>query len=180
MFRGRKKQRAATPAALQGDQEPVAQPPKAAKAKKPAKAKGIPRPKGPARQTRMTRLVGLAFCIGGFVAIGVGWAGAANKDCVECQMPYVLSGGAIGIGLIVFGVGMMVMAQLRTEGRRLGERLEQWRSVALSRDSSQPAPDGPVPSPTEDADRPSVEPGRPSQEPGPPPVTNRAGPGSPG
>jgi hypothetical protein len=82
--------------------------------------------------------VGLAFCIGGFVTIGFGWAGAAAKDCVECQMPFLLSGGAAGLGLIVFGVGMMLMAQIRTEGRRLAERLEAWRSSTGPAETSGP------------------------------------------
>ncbi len=106
-------------------------PPKTRKPPKPKKSATAKRrrlPKGPARQTRLTRLVGLALCVGGFVAIGFGWSGAASKDCVQCQMPYLLSGGAAGIGLIAFGVAMMIMAQLRTEGRRLAERLEAWRS----------------------------------------------------
>jgi hypothetical protein len=101
-------------------------------------------PKGPARQTRMTRLVGLAFCLAGFGAIGAGWAGAASKDCVECQIPYLLSGGAAGIGLLIFGVGMMLMAQVRTEGRRLADRLDQWRSSALAEPSTAPPPNGPA------------------------------------
>jgi hypothetical protein len=100
------------------------------KRKRSPKAKGRPIRKGPARQTRTTRLVGLAFCVGGFVAIGLGWAGTASKDCVECQMPFLLSGGAAGLGLVVFGVGMMLMAQMRTEGRRLADRLDGLRPSA--------------------------------------------------
>jgi hypothetical protein len=91
-----------------------------------------PKQRGPARQTRLTRLVGLALCLAGFAAMGVGWAGAAGKDCVDCQIPYLISGGAVGLGLVGFGVGMMVMAQLRTEGRRLADRIEEWRSSAPS------------------------------------------------
>jgi hypothetical protein len=152
------------------------EPPEAAKlARAEKQPRRQPRPKGPARQTRMTRLVGLAFCIGGFVAIGFGWSGAAGKDCVECQMPYLLSGGAIGIGLIVFGVGMMVMAQLRTEGRRLADRFEQIRSSALPTDAAPPAPNGSVPSQAGVAGDPSQDPGGPSPKPGGPPLTTRAG-----
>jgi hypothetical protein len=110
-----------------------------------ADAKRRPVPKGPARQTRLTRLVGLAFCVGGFAAIGFGWSGAASKDCVPCQMPYLLSGGAVGIGLIAFGVGMMIMAQLRTEGRRLAERLEAWRPSASSAGEAVAAGEGKEP-----------------------------------
>jgi hypothetical protein len=130
VLRGRKKRKAEAAAAVAA----VA----AGAESSPPKAKGRRVPKGPARQTRLTRLVGLALCLGGFAAIAVGWAGAASKDCVPCQMPYLLSGGAAGIGLIAFGVGMMVLAQLRTEGRRLANRLEEWRSSAVATGSSTP------------------------------------------
>jgi hypothetical protein len=82
------------------------------------------RPKGPARQTRWMRVLGLLIATGGGVAIGFGWAGAAQVDCVECQIPFLLSGGAAGVGLIVFGVALMLLAQIRTESRRLGDRIE--------------------------------------------------------
>jgi hypothetical protein len=147
VLRGRKQRKAeaagttagsATPAnAPTGSKAPNA--PKAPRAPKPPRRRV---PKGPARQTRMTRLVGLAFCLAGFGAIGAGWAGAAGKDCVECQIPYLLSGGAAGIGLLIFGVGMMMMAQVRTEGRRLADRLDQWRSSALAEPNTASAPNG--------------------------------------
>lgn len=80
--------------------------------------------RGPARQTRWLRVLGLLIATGGGVAIGFGWAGAAQVDCVECQIPFLLSGGAAGIGLIIFGVALMLLAQIRTESRRLGDRIE--------------------------------------------------------
>jgi hypothetical protein len=70
------------------------------------------------------RVLGLLIATGGGVAIGFGWAGAAQVDCVECQIPFLLSGGAAGIGLIIFGVALMLLAQIRTESRRLGDRIE--------------------------------------------------------
>ena len=78
------------------------------------------------------RLLGLAFVTGGGVVIGLGWFGAAAKDCVQCQIPYLLSGGAAGLALIVFGVALLLLAQVRTESRRLGDRIEQ----ALRREGS--------------------------------------------
>lgn len=135
-MRGKKKRKAEAEAAAASGvalgPERTAPPAGPSKGPKPPKRPKPPRatrrPKGPARQTRLTRLVGLVFCAAGFGAIALGWAGAAGKDCVQCQMPYVLSGGALGLGLLVFGAAMMVMAQLRTEGRRLADRLEGWRS----------------------------------------------------
>jgi hypothetical protein len=82
------------------------------------------KPRGPARQTRWMRVLGLLIATGGGVAIGFGWAGAAQEDCVECQIPFLLSGGAAGVGLIIFGVALMLLAQIRTESRRLGDRIE--------------------------------------------------------
>lgn len=188
-MRGRKKRRTEAALAAQGQTGPATpepraesakpgKPPKVPRAKEQPKPKGQRLPKGPARQTRMTRLVGLAFCVGGFVAIGLAWSGAAGKDCVECQLPYLLSGGATGIGLIVFGVGMMVMAQLRTEGRRLADRLDQARSASLGPDTAPPAPNGSLPSVTGVAGEPSQGPAERLPESGAsPPMTTRAGSG---
>lgn len=75
-------------------------------------------------RARWTRVLGLAFCAAGFAAVALGWAGAARKNCVDCQIPYLISGGAAGVALMVFGVGLLVMAQMRTESRRLSGRLE--------------------------------------------------------
>jgi hypothetical protein len=76
------------------------------------------------RRARWTRVLGLAFCAAGFAAVALGWAGAARKNCVDCQIPYLISGGAAGVALMIFGVGLLVMAQMRTESRRLSGRLE--------------------------------------------------------
>ena len=101
--------------------------------------KKVRKPKGPARQTRWMRVLGLIIATGGGVVIGFGWAGAAQVDCVECQIPFLLSGGAAGIGLIIFGVSLLLLAQIRTESRRLGDRIE----LALSPQRSAPAPTEP-------------------------------------
>ena len=78
----------------------------------------------PDRQIRYARYLGILFCVGGFVAIGLGWNGAARTANPDSQLPYLLSGGAAGIGLIVFGVGLMLVAQIRSERRRLQEVMD--------------------------------------------------------
>jgi hypothetical protein len=93
-----------------------------------AKQKPPPPPKAMRRaewKARFARLLGLAFCAAGFGAIALGWAGAARKTCVDCQIPYLISGGAAGIALVVLGAGLLLIAQMRTEARRLSARLEQ-------------------------------------------------------
>jgi hypothetical protein len=113
-------------------------------------AGAVPRPaKKPARsvatgrQIRFGRALGLLVCAGGFVAMGFGWAGTARVSCTDCQIPYLLSGGAAGLGLVIFGVTILVLAQLRAEGRRTADRLDRFEerlTEALSRgDDAHPA-----------------------------------------
>lgn len=39
----------------------------------------------------------------GFSVILIGWAGAANATVVEEQLPYLISGGLLGLALVTFG-----------------------------------------------------------------------------
>jgi hypothetical protein len=57
----------------------------------------------------------------GFLAMYLGWNGAANKACVDCQIPYLLSGGALGLGLIATGIGVLLVQN----GKRNRQELEQ-------------------------------------------------------
>ena len=93
------------------------------------------------RQIRYARVLGLLICAGGFVVMGLGWAGTARVSCTDCQIPYLLSGGAAGLGLVVFGVTILVLAQLRAEGRRTADRLERLEQrLAESRDGAWATP----------------------------------------
>jgi hypothetical protein len=130
-----------------------------------AKIKPPPPPKGVRRaewKARFARVLGLAFCAAGFGAIALGWAGAARKTCVDCQIPYLISGGAAGVALVVLGAGMLLIAQMRTEARRLSARLEQMTWTLAERFMG--AATGPVVKgetnhlPTEEADARVVEP----------------------
>jgi hypothetical protein len=73
------------------------------------------------RQVRFGRILGLLFCVAGFTTIGFGWNGSAKTALVDKQFPYLISGGATGVALVVLGVGLLVMAQLRSERLRLAD-----------------------------------------------------------
>jgi hypothetical protein len=75
------------------------------------------------RQVRFGRILGLFFCLAGFTTIGLGWNGSAKTAFVDVQFPYLISGGAGGLGLILLGVGLLVMAQIRAERIHLTEEL---------------------------------------------------------
>ncbi|MPZ26633.1 MAG: hypothetical protein GEV12_09285 [Micromonosporaceae bacterium] len=74
-------------------------------------------------QVSRMRLLGLFFCLAGGFAITFGWAGTAQVACVDCQVPYLISGGAGGVALTIVGTGLLVIAQLRVEGNRIAQRL---------------------------------------------------------
>lgn len=84
-------------------------------------------------QVARLRLLGLLFCLAGGAAITFGWAGTAQVACVDCQVPYLVSGGAGGVALVVVGTGLLVVAQLRVEGNRVAEQI-----ATLSRDRGRP------------------------------------------
>jgi hypothetical protein len=89
----------------------------------------IPDRKGYDRQVRYGRILGLFFCVAGFVAIGFGWNGSAKSAFVDVQFPFLISGGLGGLALVFLGVGLMVMAQFRDERIRLAEHLQQVGAV---------------------------------------------------
>jgi hypothetical protein len=74
-------------------------------------------------RVRYGRLLGLLFCVAGFITIALGWNGMAREACPDCQLPYIVSGGAGGLGLILFGIALMVMAQIRAERNRLAQQI---------------------------------------------------------
>jgi hypothetical protein len=56
------------------------------------------------------------FCIGlGLLFIGVAWNGAAGKDYTQGQIPYLISGGGIGVGLIILGAAMILVENNRRD-----------------------------------------------------------------
>ena len=84
------------------------------------------------RRVRLGRILGLLFVVAGFVVIGVAWNGSAGQVRVDSQFPYLLSGGFMGIGLIVVGVVMLLLATVRAEREILTEKFDEMNRL-LSR-----------------------------------------------
>src|SRR5438034_6205434 len=130
---------------------------KALRRERKAQRKGTKRDRvATGRQIRFGRAFGLLVCAAGFAAMGLGWFGAARVSCVDCQIPYLLSGGAVGLGLVIFGVAILVLAQLRAEGRRAADRMERIEarlSEAMTRpgDAATPVAAGHAPQVSGDA-----------------------------
>src|ERR1044072_7669998 len=57
---------------------------------------------------RLWLLGGLLLPVIGLVVIIVGWLGASGEGNTAGQIPYVISGGLLGVGLIVAGAALFV------------------------------------------------------------------------
>lgn len=80
--------------------------------------------------------LGGALVVAGFVVVIIGWAGASRTVLVAGQVPYLISGGLIGLGLVFLGGFLYFghwVAVLVRESRERGA--EDREDLALVRDS---------------------------------------------
>lgn len=77
----------------------------------------------------------------GFVLLIVGYLGVSREVLVAKQIPYLVSGGLLGIGLVTLGSRLMLIEDLRRDSGRL-DRLEgalmELRDVLLSHPGATP------------------------------------------
>ena len=60
----------------------------------------------------------------GFLLIYFAWNGAAEKDFIQGQFPYLLSGGLTGLGLILCGLTLVATQSFRRDILTLQDRIE--------------------------------------------------------
>jgi hypothetical protein len=86
----------------------------------------------------------------GVLAIILGYWGVANHALVAKQLPYLVSGAVLGIGLIILGIFYLATEELRRDSGRL-DRLEglvsELHAVLLARPDAPDAPDPSVAGP---------------------------------
>ncbi|MGH3341520.1 MAG: hypothetical protein ACRDPK_01310 [Carbonactinosporaceae bacterium] len=78
----------------------------------------------PQRQHGYLPTLGLLFSVAGGTLIALGWHGSAREACVDCQVPYLISGGLGGLALVLLGTGLLIVAQIRVESAKLAQRLD--------------------------------------------------------
>lgn len=61
----------------------------------------------------------------GFLLIYLAWNGAAEKDFIQGQFPYLLSGGLGGLGLILCGLTLVTTQSFRRDVLSLQDRIEE-------------------------------------------------------
>lgn len=77
------------------------------------------------RRVRLGRIVGFAFMTAGVVMIGLAWNGAASRNFVEGQFPYLLSGGVMGLALVIIGATLLFLATIRAERELMTNRFDE-------------------------------------------------------
>jgi hypothetical protein len=77
------------------------------------------------RRVRLGRVLGMVFVTAGFAIIGLAWNGAASKNLIQSQFPYLLSGGVMGLGLIVLGATLWMLSTIRGERQVLTEKVDE-------------------------------------------------------
>ena len=77
------------------------------------------------RRVRLGRILGLAFITIGFIFIFLAWNGSAGKNVIMAQFPYVLSGGAMGLALVVTGSLLLLLSTVRSERQIMSDKFDE-------------------------------------------------------
>jgi len=66
------------------------------------------------------RALGYVIVLIGFAVIGLGYNGIAGSLLdIRAQLPYLISGGFLGLAIVSFGVGLIINASAREDRSRL-------------------------------------------------------------
>lgn len=103
---------------------------------------------------RILTVVGIVLIAAGCVLLGVAWGRAAGQVLVSEQIPYLLSAGLPGVGLVIVGVGLVVVGAREGDARARRRQNQELLTllgllrdeVAASRWVPEPEP-GPEPKP---------------------------------
>ena len=73
--------------------------------------------------------IGVGIAMAGFALIAVGWGQVAGETEVYLQLPYVVSAGITGLGLVMVGVTVVNVAAKRRDAAERDRQMERLISV---------------------------------------------------
>ncbi len=79
-------------------------------------------------QSKSNNYLAIVMMALGFLLIVLAWNGAASYDTIQQQFPYLLSGGVAGMGLILGGVTLMLIQEMRRGTAVLERKLDELAS----------------------------------------------------
>ncbi|MEA2433226.1 MAG: hypothetical protein QOG54_683 [Actinomycetota bacterium] len=77
------------------------------------------------RRVKLGRVLGFAFITAGFILIGKAWDGAASINFAQGQIPYLLSGGFMGLALVFTGSTLLFLATVRAEREVMSGKIDE-------------------------------------------------------
>jgi hypothetical protein len=93
---------------------------------------------------------GLLLIAGGLLVIGIGWNGMAGGGGevngvpnLNAQLPWLVSGGILGLALVVFGASMLVVHNARVDRARLESKLDELVAAVSRGAATTPYPSAP-------------------------------------
>jgi hypothetical protein len=75
---------------------------------------------------------GLALVAVGLAVIGIAYNAVASQTALLAQMPYLVSGGLIGLSLVVVGAAVLVVHSAREDRALLEAKLDQLTDAVLA------------------------------------------------
>lgn len=82
--------------------------------------------------------LGVLFCLIGFVIMFLGWNGASSYPSVAQQFPYLISGGVIGLAIVVVGAAMLIVQNHREDRARLEAAIDRLAAAVESQGGALP------------------------------------------
>jgi len=73
--------------------------------------------------------IGIVLVLAGFAVIGLTWGKVAGLLLVPLQLPYLVSGGLTGLGLIMVGITVISIGAKRRDAAERGRQLEQLAAI---------------------------------------------------
>lgn len=74
-------------------------------------------------RSRVAEYVPTVLILVGFGLIAFGWSGAAGLDYTQGQIPYLISGGLLGLGFIFYGCTTLIARAIRVAQKQQGTQL---------------------------------------------------------
>ena len=76
-------------------------------------------------RSRVAEYVPTVLVLVGFGLIAFGWSGAAGLDYTQGQIPYVISGGLLGLGFVFYGCTSLIARSIRVAQKQQGTQLAE-------------------------------------------------------